>query len=320
MLTKLAFWAFFSVLKAWARSRDRKATHRAEAIFEEYQKGCEVGKWGLSHNSLTYNSMINCYAKSKYPEAGKRATELFNKMKANSVKKGWELCFVDIYTYTSLIDAISKQESYDSSELAISLLQEVEDSFKETGDKRLQPNVRLYTSVVNAIGRSHKDPNRAQDIVNRLESSYLEEPTQWENKPDVVLYNALINAYGWSDIEGRSRKCFEILNHMVSLHQSGKLSDAKPDTVSINSVLNACAYEKTNNTQSKSDDIMKTAVETFELLNNSSKYGKPDPSTYVQVLIAITNHMAKDDDKRDAMAEAIFLKCAANGLIWYVYV
>jgi hypothetical protein len=30
--------------------------------------------------------------------------------------------------------------------------------------------------------------------------------------------------------------------------------------------------------------------------------------------------MAKDDEKRDAMAEAIFLKCAGNGLIWYVYV
>lgn len=305
---------YTTVLKALARSRDKKSIHRAEAIFEQYQKDCEVGKWCLSHNSLTYNSMINCYAKSKHPEAGERALDLFNKMKANNGEKGWELCVVDIYTYTSLIDAISRQESYHSSELAISLLEEIEVSFKKRGDKRLQSNVRLYTSVVNAIGRSHKDPNRAQDIVNRVESSFLKERTHLENKPDVVLYNALINAYGWSEMEGRSRKCFEILNHMFSLYKYGKIPDAKPDTVSFNSVLNACAYERTDS-QSKSDDIMKTVVKTFELLYNSSEYGKPDPSTYVQVLIAINNHMAEDDEKRVAMAEAIFLKCAANGQI-----
>lgn len=294
----------FPVLKAWARSRQKDSLDRAESVFEQYQKGCEAGKW--SHNSLTYNSMINCYAKSNHPEAENRALDLFNKMKANSGKEGWDLCFVDIYTYTILIDTISKQESYDSSELAISLLEELEDSFKKTKDERLRPNVRVYTCVVNAVGRSHLCPNRAEEIVKRVEA-------KWENMPDVVLYNALINAYGWStDITERSLKCFEILNHMIGLHQSGKVIDAKPDTVSFNSVLNACAYELADS-QITSKKIVTTAVQTFELLCNSPEYGKPDSSTYIQVLITINNHLAKDDEMRVAMAEAIFLKCASNG-------
>lgn len=298
-------WSTYTtVLKAWARSRQKDSLDRAESVFEQYQKGCEAGKW--SHNSLTYNSMINCYAKSNHPEAENRALDLFNKMKANSGKEGWDLCFVDIYTYTILIDTISKQESYDSSELAISLLEELEDSFKKTKDERLRPNVRVYTCVVNAVGRSHLCPNRAEEIVKRVEA-------KWENMPDVVLYNALINAYGWStDITERSLKCFEILNHMIGLHQSGKVIDAKPDTVSFNSVLNACAYELADS-QITSKEIVTTAVQTFELLCNSPEYGKPDSSTYIQVLITINNHLAKDDEMRVAMAEAIFLKCASNG-------
>jgi len=308
-------WSTYTtVLKAWARSRDPDKINGAEAVFQEYQEACESGKFGFSHNAFAYNSMINCYAKSRHPDAGRRALKLFETMKANMDQPGWELCFVDIYTYTSLIDAISKQQSYEASEQAISLLEEVEESFANTGDMRFQPNIRLHTSVVNAIGRSHKGPDRAKAIVDRVESSHLEGLADKEGKPDVVFYNALINAYGWSDTEGRSRKSFEILKHMISLFESGKLTDAKPDTVSFNSVLNACAHEQTKD-QNKSDGIMKTVVEAFELLNGSPEFGKPDQSTYVQVLVSIASHMDKQDEKRTLMAESTFLQCASNGLV-----
>jgi len=313
-------WSTYTtVLKAWARCRAPDAIERAEAVFQEYRETCESDRLGFSHNAFTYNSMINCYAKSKHPEAGSRALELFETMKANAGKPGWELCFVDIYTYTSLIDAISRQHSYEASETAIALLEEVEKSFLETGDVRFQPNIRVYTSVVNAIGRCHKDPDRAKDIVDRVEYSYLGGESGREGKPDVVFYNALINAYGWSAMEGRSQKSFEILKHMISLHESGKLTDAKPDTVSFNSVLNACAHEQTKD-PSRKGSIMKTVVEAFELLNASPDFGKPDQSTYVQVLLSIATHMAKNDEKRALMAEATFRQCAGDGLVGPVVV
>ncbi len=304
----LSYWQI-PVLKACARSRDSDAINRAEAVFFEYQEACESEKSELSHNAFAYNSMINCYAKSNHPDAGERAVNLFETMKSNLGKPGWELCFLDVYTYTSLIDVISKKESYEASEQAISLLEEVEESFAKTGDFRFQPNIRLYTSVVKAIARSHKIPDRAKAILERVESS-----TDKEVKPDVVFYNAMINAYGWSDVEGRSQKSFDILKHMISLSESGKLPDAKPDTVSFNSVLNACAHERTKD-RTVSDDIMKIVVETFELLNTSSEYGRPDQRTYVQVLDSIATHMSADVEKQTLMAEATFLQCASNGLV-----
>eukprot|EP00531_Pseudo-nitzschia_arenysensis_P009160 CAMPEP_0116140704 /NCGR_PEP_ID=MMETSP0329-20121206/13998_1 /TAXON_ID=697910 /ORGANISM="Pseudo-nitzschia arenysensis, Strain B593" /LENGTH=760 /DNA_ID=CAMNT_0003635853 /DNA_START=165 /DNA_END=2444 /DNA_ORIENTATION=+ len=303
-------WSTYTtVLKACARSRDSDAINRAEAVFSEYQEACESEESDLSHNAFAYNSMINCYAKSNHPDAGELAINLFETMKANLDKPGWEMCFLDVYTYTSLIDVISTKQSYEASQQAISLLEEVEESFAKTGDLRFQPNIRLYTSVVKAIARSHKIPDRVKAILDRVESS-----TDKEVKPDVVFYNALINAYGWSDVEGRSQKSFEILKNMISLTKSGKFPDVKPDTVSFNSVLNACAHERTKD-RTVSDNIMKIVVEAFELLNTSPEYGRPDQRTYVQVLDSIATHMSADDEKRTLMAEATFLQCASNGLV-----
>ena len=303
-----------AVLKAWARSRDPDAIEYAEAVFKEYQEFCDSDKWGFSHNAFTYNSMINCYAKSKHPDAANRALKLFERMKANMGKPGWELCFADIYTYTSLIDTLGKQQSYDASEQAVSLLTEVEELFVKTGDIRFQPNIRLYTAAVNAIGRSHEKPDRAKAIVKRVESSYLKGDAGKESTPDVVFYNALINAYGWSNEEGRSRQSFKILKHMIALYKSGKIVNAKPDTVSFNSVLNACVYDE-NDDQNQDHTMIEIVVAIFELLCNSEEYGRPDQHTYVQVLDSISRHMAEEDETRTVMAEATFLQCASNGLV-----
>jgi hypothetical protein len=124
-------------------------------------------------------------------------------------------------------------------------------------------------------------------------------------KPDVVSYNAVINAYGWSKEKGKSIKCFEILKKMVNLHESGKTIDAKPDIITCNSVLNACAFE-TARTDSERAEIMDIIVQTLEIFQMAApKYGYPDHSTYSQVLLGISKHMPMND-RRLEMAETTF--------------
>ncbi|KAG7362237.1 PPR: pentatricopeptide repeat domain containing protein [Nitzschia inconspicua] len=309
------------ILKALAKSRDKYAINQAEEIFQEYRDGVESGKWGLFHSALTWNSMIHCYAKSRRPDAGKKALRLFKTMRANHGKPGWELCCADTYTYTSVIDAIAKDESMEASQEAIRLLEEIEEVYAETNDQLVEPNILLYTAVVNAVGRSHKEPDRAQKIVDRLETKYLqfiETGGRRSPKPDTLFYNALINAYGWSDVKSRSKKSFAVLQHMIHLYQSGDLREAKPDIISYNSVLNACAHESTE-TQAERDEIMKIVTEIYEDLTSRTKgcgFARPKQTTYAQVLMAISNHMPSDDDKKALMGEAVFFKCAEDGLVY----
>ena len=165
---------FGTVLKALGRSRDRGAIHEAEAIFDQYEQACAEGKWNISYNTATFNSMLNCYAKSQLPDADEKALLLLEKMKSNLGKPGWDRCVADVCTYCSVIGAIGRQGKYEGSQLAISLLGEVEKLYEDTGARFYQPNFALFTSVINAIGKSGKEPDRAQTIVDKVESAYLQ--------------------------------------------------------------------------------------------------------------------------------------------------
>jgi pentatricopeptide repeat protein len=312
---------FNTVLKSWSRSKDWEALAHAEKVFDKYKQAIAEKKWDIYPSALTYNTMIRCYVQNKSPRATDQALKLFQEMRTNSGKPGWELCFVDIYTYCFLIEAFANQGTFEASRQAISLMEEVEKKYEETEDPKFQPNIQLYTNVLKAIARSRKEPERSQKIVDRLEASHLEGKTQWQSRPDVWLYNSLINAYGWSDVKGKSKKCFTILQHMIDLYESKTILDAKPDLVTFNSVLNACVFEVPS-TDCSHEDVMKIAVETFELLtakDDSSKergrFGKPDHHTYAQMLMVITNHLPEEDEKRISLAEALFFQCAEDGLV-----
>ena len=130
--------------------------------------------------------------------------------------------------------------------------------------------------------------------------------------PDVVCYNAVINAYGWSDLAGKSSRCFAILQRMIEVSNSGKNRLAKPDIITCNSVLNACAFEKARS-ESESEQIMDIVIQTLETFQTRiPQYGYPDHATYSQVLLAIAKHMPREN-KRYEMAEATFWQCSHAG-------
>ena len=130
--------------------------------------------------------------------------------------------------------------------------------------------------------------------------------------PDAVAYNAVINAYGWSDQKGKSSKCAGILRRMIEASDSGKNILATPDVITCNSILNACAFDQAD-TEEEHAEIMRIAIETLETFQRRiPKFGYPDHATFAQVLLAISRHMPQGD-KRDEMAEATFWQCCRAG-------
>jgi hypothetical protein len=121
-------------------------------------------------------------------------------------------------------------------------------------------------------------------------------------QPDVVCYDALINAYGWSTVKGKGRKTYEIFQKTLHLYESGKNRFAKPDIIMCNSVINAICYD-TADTDS---------LETFQ--SNTPKFGYPNHVTYANVLLAIAKHMPPGD-KRSELAEASFWQCCEVGQV-----
>lgn len=131
--------------------------------------------------------------------------------------------------------------------------------------------------------------------------------------PDVVCYDALINAFGWSTLPGRSRKCYGVYKSMLQAYRSGANVLAKPDIITCNSVLNAIAFEPAGTSEERSER-MRLAVDAFETFQGSApEFGWPNHLTYAHLLLSIANHMDATDARRQELAAATFWKCCEAG-------
>jgi hypothetical protein len=133
-------------------------------------------------------------------------------------------------------------------------------------------------------------------------------------QPDTVCFDALINAYGWAENEpGKALKCFEIYQSMLRMYKSGANRDAKPDIITCNSILNACAYEHVDSEEDR-QAILKVVVQTLEDFQSSApEFGWPNHITYANVLVAFASHMPAAGDRRDDLVEATFWQCCKSG-------
>lgn len=131
-------------------------------------------------------------------------------------------------------------------------------------------------------------------------------------QPDVICYDALINAFGWSAVRGKGREAYKIYRKMLHLFETGSNRSAKPDIITCNSVLNACAYDTADTPLERAEliDIVVTTFEDFQA--NQAKFGRLNHVTYATVLIAISKHMEPSEQRSD-LAEATFWQCAKAG-------
>jgi hypothetical protein len=99
---------------------------------------------------------------------------------------------------------------------------------------------------------------------------------------------------------------------MLDLFKSRRNVLAKPDIITCNSVLNACAYDNAETDQERAA-IMDVVVKTLEDFQSSApKFGWTNHLTYANTLQAIQKHVV-DPLKRAELAEATFWQCCKNG-------
>jgi hypothetical protein len=107
----------------------------------------------------------------------------------------------------------------------------------------------------------------------------------------------------------------------LHLYRSRKNPDAKPDIITCNSVLNACAFEDAE-TPSEHAAIMNVAVQILEDFQSAApSFGRPNHVTYANTIRSIEKHMlpTKDEDdnedysQRSELAETTFWHCCQIG-------
>ena len=285
--------SYASVMHAWSRSLHPQKHEKAGIILAKMQAAFEKGNEDARPDAMVYNTMINVWAKSNDTNSGKLAMDILVLMKEQGLRP-------DVFTYTSLIDVYAKQGTMEATEKARLILVEMEQEYQETGSREIKPNVRTYTSVINAIARTRKNPEGAKAILDRMVDANVQ--------PDVVCYNAVINAFGWSDLQDKEHQAYAILDQMLTSYKNG-IVDAKPDVITCNSILNACAFA----TGSDRVKTMQVAIDTLEKFQSAApEFGWPNHISYANMLMAISRQMPQSE-KRCDLAEVTFWQCCEAG-------
>jgi len=310
---------YTTVLNAWGKSRSKEALSRASKLLDEMEEEYQNGNVHVRPNALSYNTIINVWSKSQDPYAADRALEIFHHMKRLSTREEEDRtdCTPDVFTYTSLIDTLAKQDSEGAAEKAISLLEEIEALYQQTHNRSVKPNIRAYTAVINAIARSRRGPERAEAIVQRILAAYDSGGGDESAvvPMDIICYNALLNAYGWSNEKGKAGKCYDIYKDMIHRYERDQDEAVKPDIISCNSVLNACAFDEAN-TESERAKIVTIAVQLLENTHNSApEFGKPNPTSFAYAISSIAKHMPARNARRTDLAKAMFWRCCKSGCV-----
>ena len=162
--------AFNSVIHALSRSGAADAPVRAEAIVSRMREICERADSPaeVRPTLTTYNSLLNCWAKSARKESAQRALHILEEMEASHGLPSPDVC-----TYTSVLDALSTAEMPGAAVTAVDLVARLEEAHERTKLPSLRPNILLYTSLLQVIGKTARSTDELDGILRRVEKQGL---------------------------------------------------------------------------------------------------------------------------------------------------
>ena len=101
---------------------------------------------------------------------------------------------------------------------------------------------------------------------------------------------------------------------MMDAFELDKNPNVKPDIITFNSLLNACAFEKADSEADRAATI-EVAIRSLEAFQaRAPKYGWPNHVTYSKMLLAIGRQMPMNERRLD-LAEATFWQCCKAGQV-----
>ncbi|GFH48301.1 hypothetical protein CTEN210_04777 [Chaetoceros tenuissimus] len=242
----------------------------AQALLERLRMLYEsTGDESMKPNVISYNSVINAWAKTGTVHGAQTAMKLLDTMEKDGI--------ADVISYNAVIHAWARCGAKDSGEQAERILQRMRDIVEEeellaTDDcdsmdeisrgeynddlhldysydgnfsrrTRIQPNIRTYSSVIDAWSRSSSPlaARRAESILEYMEEEFSKSGDQ-NVQPNTITYSTVINAHARSrDMENKASAALTILKRMENFYETGGNTQAKPSIITYNSVLNACA-------------------------------------------------------------------------------
>eukprot|EP00529_Nitzschia_sp_RCC80_P004656 CAMPEP_0113480984 /NCGR_PEP_ID=MMETSP0014_2-20120614/22166_1 /TAXON_ID=2857 /ORGANISM="Nitzschia sp." /LENGTH=965 /DNA_ID=CAMNT_0000374449 /DNA_START=462 /DNA_END=3356 /DNA_ORIENTATION=+ /assembly_acc=CAM_ASM_000159 len=214
-------FAYTSVINAYARRGD---VDGASKVFKmQVDDFKQSNNTDAQPNIMTYNTMMNAWAKSRRQDAVEAVEKLFvvvtKLYERGELEEG-----PDVVTYSTLIDCWSKSRRKESPAKSLQYLKDME-------AMGIKPDVMTYNGVLDA----HAKQGDVDGALNVLETM------QGEAKPDRQSYSILLDAWAKSGRDEAPAEAMKLLMTIKDLHAAGEI-DA-PNVITFNTALDAHAKQ-----------------------------------------------------------------------------
>mmetsp|Transcript_2984 Transcript_2984/g.3443 ORF Transcript_2984/g.3443 Transcript_2984/m.3443 type:complete len:275 (-) Transcript_2984:417-1241(-) len=117
----------------------------------------------LRPNRVTYNSLMNCYARSSDPSALSKAESILNKMQTSESKRDQP----DTISYTTFLNVLAKSRDVNKATRAWQIVQDMEE-INRKGNHYVKPNTVTYDTVLRACAFSNGKDVKAKRAALRV--------------------------------------------------------------------------------------------------------------------------------------------------------
>jgi pentatricopeptide repeat protein len=232
-------------------------------------------------NIVSFNNVINAWAKSGRGDAAYKAEDVLRNMIKYS-NNGWSEITPDVVSYNVAIKAWANSNHEDAPRRA-------EDLLHEMGKRGLVPDERSYSSVLMTWARSKKDyaPDRAYAILKNIANLYERNATNV--KPNDFCCAAVITAYMNS---GNAKRAEQTLLEQCERYETTRDPDLLPNVVSFNSVINAWSKSGQPEATQKAEALIQRMQDLAKSWNETSLM--PETRSFNSVLIAWVHSKERD--------------------------
>ena len=270
--------AYVAVITAWAKSGDKDAPRRAEALLLEMDQSTSTDVYP---NTTAFSAVLNAWAKSSERDAAKRAESILNHMESlykdgNEHLKPSEVC------HTIVINAYARTGQPQEAER---LLKNFEEVYELTGDAAFRPTSSLYTTVIHSWYQSnHPHAAERADALLKRTQQLAEEWGDDNLLPYTMTFTLVLGCLVKSRKKGSWERANAIFQEMDDLYEKGYAA-AKPNGHTIAALLGCSTLFNDGgiNTLKRIDALVDRL---FELYNEEDDKGRAETKDFNAALHA----------------------------------
>lgn len=226
-------------------------TRDAHALLDEYLEGAlfknqDGGNESSDHSSAVefisgscFHSVLASWCRESSVESVDMAEKLISRMRVMSASGELKEGQLRTVHYNKLLKCLTKHsKNIDNAEDRADLI------VKEMKERGLKPDKFTFDCLIGISARGTNDPHRAE---KNLEEMYEAHLSDGGTEPDTQSFNHCLHAWVLYGTEQAPERADGILRRMWKLHETGVLSNVRPDTRSYSIVMGCYVSAKNPN-------------------------------------------------------------------------